>query len=356
MTRKKQVFFIFSGIIVCFLCVFYLKKDQNTHKKIKKQDIKLSFSIKTVKNDIQEFEQILSGEICDFPQHEISFDVDGVLMLGDTLLVPGMEFKKNQLLYRIDNNQSFAQLVSKKNELIKLFSFILPQLEAKFPNHNGKWQSFLDGIKPTKLLPDYPLLFTPEERVFLVEKEFIQAYVKTKMLEKEMEKYFFLAPFDGIFIESIIQPGESVTSGASIAKIEEKTDLTAKIIVPKKELKNYIQLKHVHFVNRNSKITGNGRFIKSTKHKEKSHFVEIYYSVQSNSKTTLIPRQSIKIVTYHLTKEKCIMVPNLSIVENHATILIDNVPAKKPVKIIAQNKKSIYIVGLKDGDQLILKN
>lgn len=356
MAGKKQVFFIFSGIIVCFLCVFYLKKDQIIQKKPKNQDIELSFSTLTVKNDILEFEQILTGEICDFPKHEISFDVDGVLVLGDTLLSPGMEFKKNQLLYRIDNNQSFAQLVSKKNELIKLFLFVLPQLEAKFPNHNGKWQSFLDAIKPAKLLPDYPPLFTPEERVFLVEKGFIQAYVKTKMLEKEMEKYFFLAPFDGIFIESVIQPGESVTPGVSIAQIEEKTDLTAKIIIPKKELKNYIQLKHVHFVNRNGKVIGNGRFIKSNRHKEKSHSVEVYYSVQSNSRTKLIPQQPIKIVTYHLTKEKCIMVPKLSIAEGNVTILINNVPTKKPVRTIAQNKKSLYIVGLKDGDQLILKD
>lgn len=356
MTKKKQVFFIFSGLFVCFLCVFYLQKDQSIQKKSKKQDTKLSFSTKIVKNSIQEFEQILTGEICDFPQSEISFNIDGILATGDTLLVPGIEFKKNQLLYRIDNNQAFTQIVSKKNELIKLFSFILPQLEAKFPNHNGKWQSFLDEIKPTKLLPDYPSLFTPEERVFLVDKEFIQAYVKTKMLEKEMEKYFFLAPFDGIFVESFIQPGESVTAGASIGKIQEKTNPTAKITIPKKDLKNYIQLKHVRLVDKHDKIIGNGRFIKSTKHKNNNRLVDIYYAIHSNLISKFQPLQSVKIVTYHLTKEKCFVVPNSIIVENQVTILQDSKPIKKPVKIIAQNKKAIYVVGLNDGDQLIVNN
>lgn len=354
--KKQTVFFIIIGLFVCFFCIFYLKNDKNSIKMDEKHNQKPSLLTKIVKNDIQEYQLTVNGEICDYPSSEISFTIDGVLVIGDSVLKPGMEFKKNQLLYRINNEQAFLQLTAKKIELAKLFASIVSQLEAKFPEHNGKWQTFLEGIKPTKLLPEYPSLFTPDERIFLIQKEFIQAYVKTKMLEKEMEKYFFLAPFDGIFLESIVLEGEAITAGTVVARIAEKTNLMAKITVPKRELKNYLQIKHVHFTNKQEKIIGNGRMIKYLKHNGKNHSIDILYSVQTNPKYNLTPGQSIKIVTQHLTTEKCMIVPITTINENQAEILVDNTPIKKPIKILAKNKKSIYIAGLNDGDLLILNN
>ncbi len=353
--KKKQLIIVATLLIVSSIGVFlYFKKTEIDLEIKKKAIIKAKYATLIVNNSFINYELTARGIIYELPKQNVKFEVAGNLIAGEKELMSGDEFVKNQLLFRINNSDAFSVLAEKKMELASLLKAIIPELENQFPLTTEKWFIFLDELKPVKRLPDFPNEFPPSERIFLIAKGFIQAYVKTNMLEKEMEKYFYLAPFDGKYIQTNIQVGQTVDSGVSIATISEKSELLAKVTIEKNDLSIYKNKKHVHFVTKNGAKVGNGEFLSFSKKKRKNDQIEIIYKIQGNSKFREAGTK-LKITTKHTTTDKSISIPFDAVQDNMVKVLINDKVVSKTVTIIGKNATHYFIAGLLDGEQVILK-
>ena len=169
-----------------------------------------------------------------------------------------------------------------------------------------------------------------------------------------MEKYFYLAPFDGKYVRTIIEIGQKIEPGNTIAQIAEKSELLAKVTINKNDLKLYKNKKHVHFVTNKGRKIGNGEFLSLSKKKRKSNLIDIIYTIQDNSKAVAAGTK-LKITTKHTTTDKSVAIPFNAVNGNIVKVLVNEQIISKTVTIIGQNFTHYFIVGLTDGDQLILK-
>ncbi|GEM_PF-5026110 len=353
--KKRQLIILIIVLILSSLIAFlYSKKSKLDLEVQKKAIIKAKYQTLIVNNSFINYELTANGVIYELPEENIKFEVAGNLLQGEKELISGDEFVKNQLLFRINNTEAFKVLAEKKNELSLLLKTIMPELESQFPLSKEKWMIFLDEIKPIQRLPELPKDFPPIERTYLISKGFMQFYVKISMLEKEMEKYFYLASFDGKYIESNIEIGEIVESGVTIAKISEKSDVLAKVTINKEDLKIYKSQKHVHFLTKKGAKVGNGEFLSFSKKKRKSNLIEVLYKVQGDSKFTEAGTK-LKITTKHTTADKSVSIPFEAVQNNLVKVLVNDKVVSKTITIIGKNASHYFIVGLTDGEQVILK-
>ena len=268
--KKKQLIILIIILTISLISTFlYLKKTETDLEVKKKEILKDKYETLSIHNSFINYELTANGIIYELPVQNIKFETSGDLMQGEKLFIAGDEFQKNQLLFRINNTEAFNVLAEKKNNLALLLKNITTELETEIPLAKTKWVDFLNEIKPIKRLPELPNNFPPNERILLIKKGFIQEYVKTSMLEKEMEKYFYLAPFDGKYVRTIIEIGQKIEPGNTIAQIAEKSELLAKVTINKNDLKLYKNKKHVHFVTNKGRKIGNGEFLSLSKKKRK---------------------------------------------------------------------------------------
>ncbi len=351
--KKPIVFIILLLIVIGAYFTFSTEKKSKNDQKSKKTDIISDFNLKTIVNSFHQYEQIVSGEICEIVPVEIKFNIDGKLINGDILLQEGEHFNKNQLLYRLDNKELFLSLADKKDELSATLQSILPQLGTSFSNETEKWTGFKNEILPVKILPELPPLISPELRVFLIDKGFMQAYVKVKMLEKEMEKYYFLAPFDGIFLRPTVLEGESVSADSTVAYIAKDEEKTVEIKIKKNLVAQYKHAKNVELFASNNKKIGSGKFCRYSRGQSKNS-CSIFYTITTSAKTVVTPKDPIKIKTKLTTVEVCAEIPSKLIKNGSVEVLVNNKNIAKSVKVIATNGYNSYVIGLENGDQLIL--
>ncbi len=353
--KKKQLIILIIILTISLISTFlYLKKTETDLEVKKKEILKDKYETLSIHNSFINYELTANGIIYELPVQNIKFETSGDLMQGEKLFIAGDEFQKNQLLFRINNTEAFNVLAEKKNNLALLLKNITTELETEIPLAKTKWVDFLNEIKPIKRLPELPNNFPPNERILLIKKGFIQEYVKTSMLEKEMEKYFYLAPFDGKYVRTIIEIGQKIEPGNTIAQIAEKSELLAKVTINKNDLKLYKNKKHVHFVTNKGRKIGNGEFLSLSKKKRKSNLIDIIYTIQDNSKAVAAGTK-LKITTKHTTTDKSVAIPFNAVNGNIVKVLVNEQIISKTVTIIGQNFTHYFIVGLTDGDQLILK-
>ncbi len=354
--KRKQIIVTTSAVLVLFLCFFcYLWYPALKTEEQKVQNKFNGYTTSTVKNTFIAYEISAVGKICKQENLDIRFAVSGELLDGDSTLEAGSEFKKNQLLFRINNVDAFSILANKKVELAQLFKSLIPQIDLKFRNEQQKWLDFLEEIKPVKRLPDLPSLFPPEERIFLIENQFMQAYVKTKMLETEMEKYFYIAPFDGKCIQLNLSSGEKVDPETTIATVFEHKELLSKVTINKENQGIFKSHKYVSILNNTNKKIAQGKLLRCSKKKSQKDEMEVFYSLPETSKSKAQANSKIKITLKEKTREKCIAVPFSAINGNIVRVLVNELPVSKTITIIGKTENHYLIIGLADGEQLILK-
>ena len=355
--KRKQIIVTSSAVLVLFSCFFYyLCYPTRKTEKQKVQNKFKEYTTITVKNTFIAYEISAVGKICKQENLDIRFAVSGELLDGEPKLEEGSEFKKNQLLFRINNIDAFSILANKKVELAQLFKSLIPQIDLKFRNEQQKWLDFLEEIKPVKRLPDLPSLFPPEERIFLIENQFMQAYVKTKMLETEMEKYFYIAPFDGKCIQLKVSSGEKVDSETTIATVFEHKELLSKVTISKENKAIFKDHTYVSVLNNTNKKITQGKFLKCSKKKGQKDKMEVFYSLPETSKSKASANSKIKIKLKEKTRDKCIEVPFSAIKGNIVRVLVNELPVSKTITIIAKTENHYLISGLADGENLILSD
>jgi hypothetical protein len=355
--KIKQIIVTSSLLLVLFSCIFYFLYFPTSKTKGKKVKNKFNgHTTITVKNTFIEYEISAIGKICKQENVDIRFAVSGELLDGETKLEEGSEFKKNQLLFRLDNLDAFSALANKKIELGQLFKSLIPQLDLKFGKEKEKWLDFLEEIKPVKRLPDLPSLLPPEERIFLIENQFMQAYVKTKMLETEMEKYFYIAPFDGKCIQLNVSSGEKVDPETTIATVFEHKELLSKVTINKENKGIFKDHTYVSVLNNTNKKITQGKFLRCSKKKGQKDKMEVFYSLPETSKSKAQANSKIKIKLKEKTEEKCISVPFSAINGNIVRVLVNELPVYKTITILGKTENHYLIGGLADGEKLILSD
>ncbi|MBU2019374.1 MAG: hypothetical protein KJ941_06995, partial [Bacteroidetes bacterium] len=193
---KRNQIVILGTLIGIFAIIFLviISKKKDTEKPIKEEQSTIYLPVRKVVNTEKEQQIISYGQVAANAELDIAFEVQGKLEKGFTILKPGSSFRQGQILYRVNNEEAFFALSSRKIQLSNLVVGILPDIELDFPSEKSKWLQFLEGIQPNKYLPALPELKSSKERMFLTARGVLSEYYNIKSTESRMEKYTYIAP------------------------------------------------------------------------------------------------------------------------------------------------------------------
>jgi hypothetical protein len=347
----KKGYLLLLILVLLTFGYFIFRKDLGDNQKEykKSENLKENSAPFIVKNRIDSFSIVKNGMVSLQNYKPIQFEVSGKLINGEVDFSSTLKFKKNQLLFRIDNRKQFIELVQKKKELVELIKTLKSEIESKFPKEIDKWNLYIEELAPSKLFIKNIEIHSSAEKSFFNEKGFFTAFEDLKKRELEMEKYFYLAPEDGEIQSLEKQEGINIKSNEIIAKYTyKKPQFVVKTIVSNSDI-GFIKLNlKITYLDENSFKIGIGEVVKINGNE--------IVTTADLSKSFLVDGTIITVDYGRFSKQPFASVPKRFIERNSVTILENGKTAKKKVNILKSEGGKCLVVGLKDGEQLITKN
>lgn len=322
---------------------------------IEKQGVVL-VPVRAVKYTPRVVEVVTRGQIRLASEQIVSFEVQGKLKQGNNHLKPGDKFLKREILYQVDNEEAYYTMNSRKTRLSGLILNALPDLEREFPAEKKKWEDFMNRLRPNKMLPQLPNISTQEERSFLTKRTIIAEYNDVKSLEVRMEKYFYLAPFDGLVVAVFKEPGASIDPGAPIAKISKPGDYQVKVPMSDADLELYRSMGVAEFYTADGEKIGTGKIKRVSGEQDKAiALMDVYFSFNPQKGKKYAPGTAVDVIVNKKPIEESVVLPIVAVEDGNVQLLENGKLIKKEIQIVGTKSDSVFVTGIKDGSMVLLE-
>lgn len=296
------------------------------------------------------------GRISSYENISLSAEVSGKIMQGNVHFKAGQEFKKNDLLIQIYNEDIKASLMSAKSSFMRTLSAILPDIRIDFPEEYDKWKDFFSLVNVDKKLPVLPETKTEKEQIFLASKGVLTEYYLLRQREINIKKYTIYAPFNGSFKSISREIGAIANMGAELASIIRTDKLEVIVPVLPVDVKWIKSGDQVNLIGTNN--------IKSGKVSRISNFVDastqsinVYVDYYPNGDNSLLIGEFVD-VEFNISKKVIgIMIPREALLNNNQVYIIHNKMLKsKSVQIERSLNDSFIISGIIDGETVVIES
>ncbi len=279
---------------------------------------------------------------------DVKMKVDGKIDKNNRSLTVGSRFSKNDILIKVERLDALYDLLSARSEFKSLIQKFILSINNKVPNESEKWKQFDNQIQRTLPLPELPVLKSKNEEELLSNLNVFSEYYKTKKTERKAEDYIYLAPFDGVIIESNINPGLSINAGKTVLKLAKNNFHQVIAHAQIKDLNRIKTKDTVSFLSFNGDTLSKGIFSKVGSVLSDSSTIVVYYSVFSKDQNLF--NQPIEI----RYKPKEVKIPSRAIQNDSVLLYAADKAFKLPIKVISQTGDSSVVEGLPEHCFIIL--
>lgn len=149
---------------------------------------------------------------------ELFAEVQGILSPSKKEFKAGTYYGKGETLMRINSEEFFTNLQSKKSNFYSTLITILPDIQFDFPDEYEKWRDYSDSLDMNSKLPPLPAFSTDKEKYFILSKGLITLYYDVNNLEIKLEKHVLTAPYSGIVTEALVTTGTLIRVGQKLGE------------------------------------------------------------------------------------------------------------------------------------------
>ncbi len=167
-----------------------------------------------IETDIVAFGRVETAQTLD-----LLSEVGGRMFQGNVRMKEGINFRKGDLLFQIDDTEAELSLKAEKSTFLKDLAAILPDLKVDYEGNYDNWFQYFSTIDINSDLPALPELKSDKEKTFLATKGIFSSFYNIKRSEVRLKKYKYYAPFDGSFSEIVYESGSFINPGVKIGKI-----------------------------------------------------------------------------------------------------------------------------------------
>jgi membrane fusion protein, multidrug efflux system len=354
---KTRHFIILGSFIALFGLIYIpiLSKDQ-----VDAEDSKVAtpnyIAVAPVLNQALTSTLTAYGQILPNQQLDVTMQVQGFLERDQRSLRPGMAFKKNDMLYKVERVDALYNIIARRSAFTNLITSALPDLKVDYPSAYPKWEKFLTEIDAVKALPPLPSINDKREKLFINSRNIPSEYYSIKASETQLDNYFYLAPFDGTVIASYTEPGAMVTPGMRLATIARTTNYEIKAPIPTRQLSLFQQSDMITFKNPDGQKIGIGKFLRfSEAINQQTQSVDAYFSFQALPNTTILQGMFVNLESNTEIQNKSVLIPENAVRNNMVQVLKDSLIHQQIVEVISRKTDSVFVRGLHDGSLLILE-
>lgn len=293
---------------------------------------------------------VLSGVIKPLIVEEVRMKISGTIDGKNRTLSVGSKFKKNEILIKADRLDAIYALLTARSEYKSLIQKLILSIKDEAPNEFDKWSEFDNKIQKTIPLPDLPSLKSKKEELLVNKLNVIGEYYKTKNAERKIEDYIYLAPFDGMIIESRIEPGLSFQSGKTILKLAKNNTFEFLAYAKPNNLNRISNKDTIALKTPAGNRLGDVIFLRTGATTQDSLMVEVYFSILSTNQNLFNERAEV-----HYPGRPAV-IPNKAIQNNSVRLFNDDKIYKTSVSIIKEIGDSSVIEGLPEHCFVIVKD
>ena len=279
MKLQQKLNIIFSLIIL--LLIITILNISNSNKNQHSIQIKPNL-LKTIEVS-QPKEIIINGLIFASTTEDVQMKVNAKIDASNRVLEVGSKFKKNEILISAERLDALYELIVAKSQFKILIQNLVINLNKLNMMESEKWKQFESHIKRTSSLPTLPILKSVKEEQIVNKLNIVSQFYITKKIEDKAKDYVYLAPFDGIITDKLIDTGLTIISGKTILKLAKNDSYK---VVAHAKLENLERIKiedTVIFQNLEGQILSKGVFLRVGNYFSDSLEVELYYSIKNQN-------------------------------------------------------------------------
>ena len=358
MTKRKIIILIISCSLL-FLIVFRLAsgKEDGAKKQENSTDNNKYVKVHKIKNDTVAMFINGFGRVSSSRNITLSAEVQGVLQSGGFELKPGQTFSQGQLLFKINDKEAQLALKARKSGFLNIVATVLPDIKIDFPENNTAWTGFLENIDLDNPLPDLPEFKSNKEKTFLAAKNILAEYYNIKGDEERLKKYTVFAPFNGSVIDVTAETGTIMNPGSPIATIIKAVALEVTIPVVPKNIHLVNIGSEVDLVSENKKMKWKGKVSRIAQNiNPNTQSIDVYVSIHQDAKQSLFNGMYVEANIHADPMMDADEIPRRSFLNDDKVFtVVDSMLIKKKPVIIKQNKNTVIIKGMKDGELVVIE-
>lgn len=350
--RQILILILFLGVLAMIYFPILQDKsiEEGDHRRKEKNYLPIYEAIN--KPQIQELDSY--GQVIGTAQFDVTMKVQGEIDRDNRLLKPGMTFRKNEFLVKVDFEEAMYNLISRRSQFINLIAGVLPDISVDLPEEEDKWRDYLNKIDPKALLPGLPQLNSEQEKLLINGRNITAEYYGIKAAQAQVEEYIYAAPFNGVIVESFVEPGSMITPGTPLFTIAKNDQFEVKAPVSINEVSDYRNAENVYFTSANGDTTGQGKLLRtSPRINPQTQSVDAYFSLR-NAKDPVIG-SFVNVTIRSIIQDSTVVLPEIAAQNNYVQLLRDSTVHKRKVEILGTKQDSLFVKGIPNGEKIILQ-
>ncbi|PLX12615.1 MAG: efflux transporter periplasmic adaptor subunit [Marinilabiliales bacterium] len=353
----RKLISIFIALVMIALAIFIAimlinrKKPQMTALK---KSMPLAYT-EIVKNKDMPVTIPASGSLVAKNKIQLFSEVQGVFEESDKDFRAGEKFAKGDLIYKLNSDEFYTNLLAQKSSFQNLIVSIMPDIKLDFPDSFDNWENYINEFDITKPLSDLPKPLTDKEKRFIAAKNIYTNFYTIKNLEIKLDKYTIYAPFDGVLTIANVNPGTLVRPGQSMGEFVDTGVYEMEVSI-NSALASKIEVGDDVLVQNLEKVEEefHGKIIrKNAKVDLGSQTVNIYIELRNNN---LKEGMYLRALLKSKVLKNIYQIPrNLLVNQNEVYTVNDSVLQLQSVELVYQNAQSVIVRGLEDGQTILSK-
>lgn len=336
--QKKLNFFFLLIIIGLIVSIVYisLNVEKATNEQVSLNNNKSQQLIEVFTTDKLHLNGVISASTVE----EVQMNISGKIDKNNRSLNEGEEFKKNEILIKVERLTALYEILSSRSEFKELIQKLIPSIDQKLPDESKKWKNFENQIEKTLPLPTLPIINSKSEEDLLNSLHVFSLYYKAKRSESKVEDYLYIAPFDGTILKSNVHSSSTVHAGKTLLVLAKKNSYQVSSHIQLKDLNRINKKDTIDFLSANGDFLTKGKFLKTGAKLSDSSTVEIYFSIFSQNQNLL--NKTVQISFYG----KPTKIPTAAVLNDSVEIVAGDKSYKLFIQKIKEVGDSTIVEGL----------
>ena len=345
--QKKMIFIpiaiLLGGFIIMQFLMSFREDLPSAAKKLQTKIVEVQLvKLTDVTSQITGYGRVTSAQ----PVLLIS-EVNGNLVPGTVPFRPAQDFKKGDILIKVDDRQIRLDINSVKSDLLNALSTVLPEIKVDFPEDYNRWQDYFNAISYDKKLALMPDTQNQKIKLFLSRFNVNKLYFQIRNLEIQLEKHFFIASFNGSIISTELHAGSTARVGTRLGEIISLDNLEIEVPLPIQDIEWIDRNKPVKFSSADMSGTWYGRVIRIGKNIDtRTQTVQVFVDVNNSKNSGLFNGVFLKAVIPGRKIEHAMTIPRKLIYNDHYVYLVNNGQLEyRKIDIARRELNSVIING-----------
>ncbi|HLW39039.1 MAG TPA: efflux RND transporter periplasmic adaptor subunit [Brumimicrobium sp.] len=329
-------------VILLYIGVFWflMRSEKSTYEEATLAP--KQFQLMEVKSDPLLNGVPILGQITPERTTKVTMEVNGKIDDDNRVLAPGNTFKKNEILLKVERTEILYELLALRANFKETLLSSLEAIRSRFPEEKGKWEAFANSVNRLSTLPELPKI-NSEEDALITELKIPSLYHHIKSVEKKAEKYFYAAPFDGIIIDSKVQPESIVRQNSPLMTIAKNNSFVINTTLSLSMAKFFQTAQEKINVISNNEIMGTAKYHSTKPLNSDSTKVNVVFttSIQEGQHLNKIVELQTNIKNQDTWLPKSVLTKG-----NQVILFNDNQTFHLTVTVLNQTKDSVQLKGL----------